>query len=612
MNWKSFYCEPIMASGWPGLGQYGAKRFDFIESSDENGRIWGVNVNGSESVEKWAQNASQNAFVLNIDAQFMQIGRENGMSFGPVNAVTAHNNTEESDEHGPIMREFWKPSGILCVGRSRTGFPGKRDHLVQLLVCKNQRTTEALDIRDKYDLAVTVTYDETGDRGLKTPDYQCTRIKSETKCGVYRSMAGVIGFLFRFHEQNTKYKINFALRKVPPKKKRKKKIMSEHSACETVSEISITLQTGSAVFGKLGKRTIKMKTQKVPPCSELGPASLSEESMELCKRSSWVMRQLQSLRDNAKWNDFDKFSNQLLLQFPDIDTQITIKLEQSVAACYRNDLDGSLQIIDESFKLMPQATNVQLLAGRGHGYRAGVLRRLRSLGQAEHYVQLAEQNNLACHTNLDTSFIVYERASVLLDFIGRTSQRSPKQVSEALRNLEKCIDVCRRVERQDSELYVKKHHFALIKIAMLLLDCRTDAARKRVLREESIAKGQECLNTLKTKYWSEIPEGVKIQFNLASSDLEYRRGNYTEAERFASLAKDRAVELGFNTEISHAQERLNHTRALTRSDRGTITNGLRLFPASPSGEHVRDSASEGENGDISSSGSESDWLRILE
>ena len=274
-----------------------------------------------------------------------------------------------------------------------------------------------------------------------------------------------------------------------------------------------------------------------------------------------------------------------------------------MAACYRNDLERSLQLIDEAFKLMPQATNVDLLAGRGYGYRAGVKRRQGNLGEADRDVQRALQNNLSCQTNIDTSFLVYEKASVLLDFIGRTPQRSCQQVNEALLNLEKCIDVCREVELQDKDLYVKKHHFALIKIAMLLLDCRTEAARGRVLSEEFIIKGQECLYTLKTKYWSEIPEGVKVQFNLASSDLEYRRGCYLEAEKFASLAKERAIELGFNTEISHAQDRLDHMRAFTH-DRGTIGNSLRPLSATP--------AISASDGDISSSGSESDSLRILE
>ena len=55
--------------------------------------------------------------------------------------------------------------------------------------------------------------------------------------------------------------------------------------------------------------------------------------------------------------------------------------------------------------------------------------------------------------------------------------------------------MCLRVEMQDEELYVKNHHFAFIKIAMLLLDCRIEAARERVLSEEFIPKGEKCLKT---------------------------------------------------------------------------------------------------------------------
>ena len=67
---------------------------------------------------------------------------------------------------------------------------------------------------------------------------------------------------------------------------------------------------------------------------------------------------------------------------------------------------------------------------------------------------------------------------------------------------------------------------------------------------------------------------------------------------FASLAKDMAVEIGFNMAISHAQERLDHMRKLACRDDICIQ-------ASP----ICEIESEGENGDVSSTGSESDWLR---
>jgi len=102
---------------------------------------------------------------------------------------------------------------------------------------------------------------------------------------------------------------------------------------------------------------------------------------------------------------------------------------------------------------------------------------------------------------MDTSLIAYERASMLMDFIGRTLHRSLKQVNEARCNLEKCIDVYQRVETESSQVSVMKHHYVvvLVKMAMLLLDCRSDAARKRSGSKEFIATAQSCLDTIDAK-----------------------------------------------------------------------------------------------------------------
>ena len=539
-------------------------------------------------------------FVLNVNASCMQIGRQNDISFGSVDK-TSDSEVNESDESGPVLTEYWRPAGKLSVGRSRSGFPDcKYDHLVQLLVRKNKHTREALDITDNYKITMTVTYHEANGSSFQMPDYQCKRLKTETQCGVNRSLVGVVGFLFRFHEPNTKYKITCTLLTTPPKRGGKTNIARETDACKKLSEISVVLETGERSKWKSVKPKDRTEVRKVPPSFVLGQASLSKTNTELCKRSAWVINQLQALRNDGKWEDFDKFSGDLLLQYPDTDTQITIRMEQSLAALYRNKVESALEFLDESFKFMPQAKNVELLAGRYYGYRAGIARRQKNLGEAATFMQLAQQNATACHTHLDfISFIAYEKASVLLDFIGLAPQKSLQRVREALDNLERSIDLCMQLERDDHDLRIQRHHFAFIKIAMLLLDCRTDAARERILTEEFLAKGQDCLNTLKTKYWSEIAEGVKIQFYLASSDLEYRKGNFVEAERFASLAKEMAEDFGFNTETTLAQDRLDHIRVWTGND-------SRLFTLPSEGD------SEGEKGDIGSTASESDWLQNLD
>ena len=557
-----------------------------------------------------AQNKSREdgGFVLNVSASYMQIGRQNDISFGSVDN-TSDSKVNESDESGPVLTEHWKPDGKLSVGRSRIGFPDcNRDHSVQLLVRKNKHTTEAFDITDNYNITMpTVTYHEANDNSFQMPDYQCKRLKTETQCGVNRSMVGVVGFLFRFHEPNTKYKITCTLLTTPPKRGGKTNIATETDACKKLSEISVVLETGERSKQGPVKNREKTEVRKVSPSSALGPASLSKPDENLLKRSVSVVNQLQSLRNDGKWEDFDKLSCDLLQKFPDTDTQITVKLEQGMAALYtsRNDFERALHFFDESFELMPQAKNMKLLAGRGYGYRAGIARRLKNLGKATSFMQLAEQNSHECsHSLPDRSYIAYEKASVLLDFIGLAPQKSLQQVREARDNLKRCIDLCNQLEKDDNDFHIQRHHFALVKIALLLFDCGTEAARERVLSEDFIAEGEESLMTLKTEYWTEVAESVKIQFYLASSDLEYRKRNYLEAERFANLAKDKAENFGFNTEISLAEKRLDYISVVANIGRNGSDS--RLFIPTSVGE------SEGDDGDISSSASESDWLQILD
>ena len=188
------------------------------------------------------------------------------------------------------------------------------------------------------------------------------------------------------------------------------------------------------------------------------------------------------------------------------------KLELSVRACYQNELECALQLIVESFSMIPKAKNPHLLLARGYGYRAGILRKQGRLGLAEDSVQLAEQNVSACQTSLDTSLIAYERASVLIDFTRRTPHRSLTQMNEALRNLEKCIDVCERVEWKNSDLSVIEHHFVLVlvKMTILLLNCSTDGPREGAVSDEFITRAQACLDTLRIRYWSDMAPGDRV------------------------------------------------------------------------------------------------------
>ena len=564
----------------------------------------GTDVPGCHSSDKEQEKrGSDNSIVLNINAGILQIGRNNVLNFRSLHDSTPSGNpskVESSDESAPLLREHWKPRGLLSVARSRLGFPDcDKDHLVQLLVCKNQNTREVLDIGGNYEVTVAVTYDGATGSSLKLPDYQCKRIKSKTKSDTKASMVGVIGYLFRFHEPDTKYHITFGLNATPAKRRGKKKSAMEHTACETICQISVTLETGPMISSGKDK---KMDTESsVSPFLALSPPSLSKESTILYKRSWWVVNQLRSCRNSLKSEDFNKHASDLLLRFTDADTQIAIKLEQSMHASDQSKSDRALQLIHEAFNSMSEAKNTQFMVGRGYVYQAEILRRQGNLGKAEYCVDLAGQNITACQTNLDIGLIAWERARILTDFIGRTPHRSLKIVNETRSILEKCFDVCLHVETENSNLFVKQL-LVLVLVAMpiLLLDSDSDAARKRTLSKEFIAKARWYLDTLRNKYWSEMTLADRVYFYLSSSDLEYRRSNFTEAGEFGRLAKDMAVEMGLNMEASKAQERLDFMSVITRAGH-TIDNG----------PQQSESEGSGENADVSSSDADCDWLAAI-
>ena len=564
---------------------------------------FGTDVPGCYSNDEERETTgSENSIVLNIHASIVQIGTNNVLNFRSVHDSTPSENpskAESSDEGIPVLREHWKPRGLLSVGRSRLGFPDcDSDHLVQLLVCKNQHTREALDIAGHYDVTVAVSDDRVSASSLKLPDYQCKRIKRKTKYDTKLSMIGVIGYLFRFHEPDTKYQITFCLNAIPPKRRRKKRSLKEHTVCETICQISITLETGPMISSKTGQAKKKAKESTVSPLFALSPPSFSKEITVLYKRTWWAVNQLRSCRNNAKWEDFDKLASDLLLMSTDADIQIAIKLEQSMKANHQNQPGRALQLIDEAFNFMSKAKNSQLMVGRGYFYQAEIFRIQGSLGKAEYCVNLAGQNIAACQTSLDTGLIAWERARILINFIGRTPHRSLKLVNEARSNLEKCIDVFLHVETENSNLVVKQLIvLVLLAMTILSLDCDSDIARKRNISEEFIAKAESYLDTLRNKYWSEMTLADRVYFHLSCSDLEYRRHNYTKAEEFARLAKNKAVEMGRNMQASQAQERLDFMRKITHGY--TIDNG------------PQQSESGGENADISSSGAESDWLTAI-
>ena len=122
--------------------------------------------------------------------------------------------------------------------------------------------------------------------------------------------------------------------------------------------------------------------------------------------------------------------------------------------------------------------------------------------------------------------------------------------------MQRCIDLCWRLDREE-QVYVRKQHFAVCKMAMIDLRCETSASRRRSIPPKSIQEARKSLETLQTDYYStKEVQSAKIQRLIAMVDFNYRLENYDEAEKYAQEALNMAKELEFNLDVMPLEERL--------------------------------------------------------
>lgn len=240
-------------------------------------------------------------------------------------------------------------------------------------------------------------------------------------------------------------------------------------------------------------------------------------------------------------------------------------LEKAIAFLYQPDLEKAELTALEALDNSSQAENHQLLTGRAYYYLAHVYRRERKLGEAVRCIDLSKQNLHLMDVCLDHSFMAYEEGNVMRELISSGALLSKKLVIEAKMCFERCLDLCKRLDDSDGSVVPTTHIFALIKIAMLLLDCGSTSGRERCVSASHIKEAKRFLDTIQRRGLDDITERRKIQFYLAVSDLQYRLGNYQTALDDAGGALEKAKELGFLLEVVPARNRICHISHLLES-----------------------------------------------
>jgi len=158
-----------------------------------------------------------------------------------------------------------------------------------------------------------------------------------------------------------------------------------------------------------------------------------------------------------------------------------------------------------------------------HIYLTGTYRRQYNHGKADSTIAVAEQ--VTPKSQNETSrfvkaLILYEMASNLTKYITSVPLHLSARkmlVEQSKHYMKQCIDLS--IELDGGSLYIKKHHFGLLKLASLDLNCGTRAAREQITSDKCIADAQTCLRAVQEKYEDEMSEGQKIQFLVTKSDL---------------------------------------------------------------------------------------------
>ncbi|XP_078382943.1 uncharacterized protein LOC144665565 [Oculina patagonica] len=324
-----------------------------------------------------------------------------------------------------------------------------------------------------------------------------------------------------------------------------------------------------------------------------------------------VLKSLHPLRDSGNWKEFNSLADSILrANKGDLELKLLIQIEKSVVVSYQNDLEKAEAMVLEALQTLKgisqEKAKVEMnhfLVTMAHLHLTGFYRRQNKHGKAKNSITFAEQNSRKGNSRFVKALIYYEMASNLTKYISSIPlDRSAREelVERAKNCMKQCIDLCVELDK-DGSVYIKKHHFGLLKLALMDLNCRTRAARAQITSSRCIEEAKNCLRVVEEKYEEEMSEGQRIQFFVAKSDLNYRQNDLEGAITHASKALDLAKAHGFSLEINAIKDRQDDITKLITS-RETMT--LEMLHADEHMESLSSSTSPSQKNSPYSSGCE--------
>ena len=317
----------------------------------------------------------------------------------------------------------------------------------------------------------------------------------------------------------------------------------------------------------------KLRQRRLPSSSSSSRSNVFVGEMKLlaCQSDSSTLEQaldlfhncithLHPLRDDGQWDHFDLTAQDLLEKNPDnLACQTIIYLEKSLALSLQGKLTESENMINDSMKNIPQMSGSirRLLDVLMNCYMCQVSRRKQFLEQAKMFVETAKEKSRGFPPCLAIAIVLYEEGSYKRDFAATVKRWKKEQaIAEAKEVMARCVEFCCRLDRKQ-EVYVRKQHIAISRMAIMGLQCETKVSRSESISTENIKEAKKLLETLESDYYYQTEmQGGRIQRLIAKADLCYRLGHLAKAEKIGLKALDIAKRLHFNLDVNPLEERL--------------------------------------------------------
>ena len=268
---------------------------------------------------------------------------------------------------------------------------------------------------------------------------------------------------------------------------------------------------------------------------------------------------LHPLRDDGQWDHFELAAQGLLERNADnLACQTIIYLEKSLALSLQGKLTEAENLINDSMKNIPQMSGSirRLLDVLTNCYMCQVSRRKKFLDQANMYVRKAKEKSRGFPPCLAIAIVLYEEGGYKRDFAATVKGWKKEQaIAEAKEVMERCVELCCRLDRQ--EVYVRKQHIAISRMAIMGLQCEKKVSRSESISTKNIKEAKTLLETLESDYYCQTEmQGGRIQRLIANVDLCYRLGHLAKAEQIGRKALEIAKRLHFNLDVNPLEERL--------------------------------------------------------